>query len=351
MPWNTYSKAFFLFLNLSHPAYLCPMQKAFLSILIFSCAFFSIHAQIEPVDTLSLTIKSQQPPCDQPLSQKAFKPQRDQFIFIPGNRTEVIREFVKINCLTAQQINDLALMIPKESERLDFIIFGFQNTHDPENFYLNRILFFQKNHKETFDDFLRKNVPEAIEKEAWNDLPEEHTPAVPIEELPEPIEEIIQPQDSSPVEILVDSTKLDSVQSVHIPLVEDEKPKEEKIVPEPEPKEEISSTKEQTDSNTTRPCDQPCAKSQFEKSLAILKGKDFSDERLIAAKAIAKKRCLSSDQVARIAQIFNFESTRLEFVKYSYPYTFDPENFETIAEVFSFNSSIKEFQSFLSSKK
>ena len=50
-------------------------------------------------------------------------------------------------------------------------------------------------------------------------------------------------------------------------------------------------------------------------------------------------------------QLFNFESSRLEFAKFAYPYTFDQGNYYKLNDAFQFESSIDELNEFVKNSK
>jgi len=86
---------------------------------------------------------------------------------------------------------------------------------------------------------------------------------------------------------------------------------------------------------------------KFRYALRSIERKSFSDTQLRLAKQIADTNCLTVRQIKRIANVFSFESTKLEFVKYSYNSCYDPENYWMVNEVFSFSSSTDELDDFL----
>jgi hypothetical protein len=86
---------------------------------------------------------------------------------------------------------------------------------------------------------------------------------------------------------------------------------------------------------------------KFRYALRSIERKSFSDTQLRLAKQIADTNCLTVRQIKRIANVFSFESTKLDFVKYSYNSCYDPENYWMVNDVFSFSSSTDELDDFL----
>ncbi len=56
---------------------------------------------------------------------------------------------------------------------------------------------------------------------------------------------------------------------------------------------------------------------------------------------------INSRQLREILEEFSFESTRLRFAKWAYPYVTDPENIFRIYDAFEFSSSVHDFRRFI----
>ena len=89
----------------------------------------------------------------------------------------------------------------------------------------------------------------------------------------------------------------------------------------------------------------------FRDALESIKRKSFSDSKLILAKQVTKRNCLTANQIKTITALFDFESTKLEFAKYAYPFCYNPENYWKINDVFDFESSIEELDEFIESQR
>ncbi len=92
---------------------------------------------------------------------------------------------------------------------------------------------------------------------------------------------------------------------------------------------------------------EPMEGNLFHSALSSLKNKSFEDSKLSQAKEITQSNCLSAMQVKAICEIFNFESTRLEYAKFAYPYCFDQNNYWQINDSFDFESSISELNEYI----
>lgn len=91
----------------------------------------------------------------------------------------------------------------------------------------------------------------------------------------------------------------------------------------------------------------PMSTRKLNYAIRSIKRKTFSDTQLRLAKQIVSSNYLTVRQLVRVASIFSFESTKLEFAKFAYDYSYDPENYWMMNEVFTFSSSTDELDEFL----
>ena len=107
-------------------------------------------------------------------------------------------------------------------------------------------------------------------------------------------------------------------------------------------------------SNATTPGNGNCTRSMdaasFGKAKQSISSKGFDDTRLSTAKQVAKANCLTTEQIIEIMKVFGFEDTRLDFAKYAYDYCFDQNNYYTVGEGFSFDSSTEELNEYIETK-
>lgn len=94
-------------------------------------------------------------------------------------------------------------------------------------------------------------------------------------------------------------------------------------------------------------CPYPLSELDFRDVKKTISDKSFEDSKLTIAKQVTSANCLFSSEVKEIMALFSFESTRLEFAKYAYRYTFDVGNYYKVNEAFQFESSIDELNTFI----
>ncbi|MCS7084903.1 MAG: DUF4476 domain-containing protein [Bacteroidia bacterium] len=85
----------------------------------------------------------------------------------------------------------------------------------------------------------------------------------------------------------------------------------------------------------------------FEGFLNVLRGIRFDSDRLAAAKEMTEPNCLSAAQVAAVVNEFGFESHRLDFAKFAYTRTHDPQNYFLVFNALRFSSGVRELQRYI----
>ncbi|MFC5196365.1 DUF4476 domain-containing protein [Bizionia hallyeonensis] len=87
----------------------------------------------------------------------------------------------------------------------------------------------------------------------------------------------------------------------------------------------------------------------FNQALTAIKSKTFSDSKLTLAKQVTKGNCLTAAQIAQITNLFDFESTKLEYAKFAYSFCYNPENYWKVNNAFEFESTIDELNEYIES--
>jgi len=85
----------------------------------------------------------------------------------------------------------------------------------------------------------------------------------------------------------------------------------------------------------------------FNSALATVKNQKFDDTRLKTAKQITSANCLSAGQIAKIAEVFGFEESKLDYAKFAYDHCTERENYFKLNNIFSFSSSVDELTSYI----
>ena len=101
--------------------------------------------------------------------------------------------------------------------------------------------------------------------------------------------------------------------------------------------------------NELPPCNAAMHQVDFQPALISVQNTDFESDKLVVAKQIVMASCLTSKQVKKIVAVFHFEKTKLDFAKFAYPRTIDPNNYYIINSVFEFSSSIRDLNAYIDS--
>lgn len=78
--------------------------------------------------------------------------------------------------------------------------------------------------------------------------------------------------------------------------------------------------------------------------LIKIETKTFDDQKLKEAKKQLKNRRFYADQLRQIAQLFDFDDARKNFLIAAYPYCYDPAHFSVVYETFTFDRDVKELR-------
>lgn len=117
------------------------------------------------------------------------------------------------------------------------------------------------------------------------------------------------------------------------------------VQPQPRPRTDVVPDEQppRTNSNTqaTQPA-QGMGESEFMQLRNSVKNEDYDDTRLSVAKQTITNNKLTCDQLAQLLDVMSFETSKLELVKFAYPYLTDKEQLNTIYNRFKFNSSVEE---------
>lgn len=73
----------------------------------------------------------------------------------------------------------------------------------------------------------------------------------------------------------------------------------------------------------------------------------FEDTKLSTAKTILNSNWVSSAQVIELCRLFSFENTKVNFAKFAYSRTVDPQNYYKVASVFDFDSNKRALNDFI----
>lgn len=85
----------------------------------------------------------------------------------------------------------------------------------------------------------------------------------------------------------------------------------------------------------------------FQIALGRVKSENFESNRLTAAKRIVNSSYFTVGQIEQLCRLLEFDSNRLEFVKYAYPRCVEPAKYFMLRDLFTFDSHKQELDKFL----
>lgn len=102
---------------------------------------------------------------------------------------------------------------------------------------------------------------------------------------------------------------------------------------------------------TQKNCITPISNYQFQQKYNAVVAKRNEADKLASAKYIAKQNCLSSEQVKKIAALFENDFNRLEFAEIAYLNTTDKANFYEVYDSFAYFSNVFRLHDFIKGQK
>jgi len=81
---------------------------------------------------------------------------------------------------------------------------------------------------------------------------------------------------------------------------------------------------------------------------ATIENTSFDSDRLVIAKQALANNYVTSEQVLEILNLFSFESNKLDLAKFAYKSTIDKERYFIVNNAFSFSSSKRELNEYIS---
>lgn len=95
----------------------------------------------------------------------------------------------------------------------------------------------------------------------------------------------------------------------------------------------------------------PMDNGTFELLKQAIQKESFADSKMRVAKQAISSNYVSTSQVRELANLFNFDDSKLELAKYAYDFTTDKNNYFLINDVFSFGTSKDELMKYVESRK
>ena len=86
--------------------------------------------------------------------------------------------------------------------------------------------------------------------------------------------------------------------------------------------------------------------------IAVIKGQSFDSEKLTTAKNLLyNEKLFTASQIARIAQVLNFGSSQVDFLKAAYTHCADPQNYEHALAILTFSADREAVRAFINTQR
>lgn len=330
-----------------------------------------------------------------------------------GERLTAARELLRSGCVTAAQVKDIALLFQNDFDRLDFAKAAFARTFDQNNFYEVYDAFMYFSTVFRLHDATRP-APAPVEQRPPANAPANPaaTPRFPAVNYPDhtnykgrincssPMSDAQfntvannmfgQTADAARLLIGLDAAAnqcLSTAQAMRLAsLMELEQnkvnflrqaytrvfdvanyPQAVQILSSQASQQELLNfvnnqnspvTTQPTNPTTTPPATTPAAPpcnlsvAEFNQMKATIQAQRFENTRISGMRqALRSKKCISTAQVRELLKMFSFEASKLDLAKFAHEFVHDKDNYYTVSEEFSFDSSKEDFNRFLEGKK
>lgn len=97
-------------------------------------------------------------------------------------------------------------------------------------------------------------------------------------------------------------------------------------------------------------CGWPMSSTEFADVKKSIEAKSFEDSKMTLAKQVAANRCFTVEQVKGLMALFSFEDSKLDVAKYAYERTYDIDNYYKVNDVFTFESSIDDLNTYIQTR-
>lgn len=95
---------------------------------------------------------------------------------------------------------------------------------------------------------------------------------------------------------------------------------------------------------------QHCSEQEVDQMVAAIKGEPFDSTREKLAMNYVENHRLLASHILRLAQEFDFNSNKKDFLKKAFPYCVDPENYAVVVGCLTFSSDKEEMLDFIRSR-
>ena len=99
------------------------------------------------------------------------------------------------------------------------------------------------------------------------------------------------------------------------------------------------------------PMPHPCSPGNFMEIKRLIENETFEDNKLTIARQATAAELLTVDQIIEITNLFTFEDSRLEYLKFAYDHCYDPSKYYKVNSALTYSSSIEELNQYISARQ
>ena len=85
----------------------------------------------------------------------------------------------------------------------------------------------------------------------------------------------------------------------------------------------------------------------YNEVVRMISNESFDDTKLTVAKQVISNNPMTASQIVNICKLFSFESNKLEFAKFAYPYCTEKNKYYLLNEVLTYDSSKRELNEYI----
>lgn len=268
-----------------------------------------------------------------------------------------LESYLKYKCLTSEQIRRLAVLLPTDRDKYDFLVYAFNYVWDIENFAMSGSVLANRNAREGFYRFLvKEGIPAG-------DYYNEYNPYNNYNGYNVPPPVYVQPRPNTPNDNSYNNypdPRYNNQNNNQTPQYGSGIMRNDNGYAS-----NNNNFAQNNNGNTRNDNGYPDINSkginsgyqglmtyqEFGNMKERIKQNTLENGKLETAKAMTNENVLTSIQVAEITRLFTFDNNRLEYAKFAFDYTYDRENYLVVSDALAFQKNREALQRYVQQKK
>ena len=291
--------------------------------------------------------------CTQPYSNKFFN--RDYAGLGNSNMTHIANElesYIKYRCLTSEQVRRLAILVPTDRDKYDFLAHAFNYVFDIENYAMTGSVLANRNAREGFYRFLvKEGIPAG---DYYNDYYANiggyyAPPPVYTQQRPNPND---NSYNNYPDPRNNNQNQTPQYNNGYTRNDNGSNPNNNNYAQNNNGYTRNDNAYPDINSKGLNSGYRGLMTYQeFGNMKERIKQNTLENGKLETAKNMTRENVLTAIQVAEITRLFTFDNNRLEYAKFAFDYTYDRENYMIVSEALAFQKNREDLQRFVQQKR